>query len=376
MTPRSAWLAVTAMFVLNGGLFGVWASRVPAVVEIHGLSHADLGILLLFIAGGAVLSFPFAGRAVDRFGAASVTRAVALVYPLSLITVALMPGFATLAAALFVFGMLYGAMDVAMNGWGAEVERHFARQMMSSFHAMYSLGAGIGALSGYLAVRMDASLTLHFAVMAVLLTGVCLFLARLPWDSPRTTVEDAPVFAFPTGILAVVGFVALCASLGEGAMADWSAVYLRDVAFATEGQAALGYAVFSVAMVAMRLLGDRLATRFGPTGAARIGGVLALIGTLTVVAIPSVTGVLTGFAFMGLGYAVIMPLAFSRAANDPNVPQGQAIASVATLGYGGMLLGPPIIGFLSGLVTLRLSFLLLAALAALIVVFAKAMQRP
>lgn len=376
MTPRSAWLAVTAMFVLNGGLFGVWASRVPAVVEIHALSHADLGILLLFIAGGAVLSFPFAGRAVDRFGAVSVTRAVALIYPLSLIAVAVMPGFSTLAAALFVFGILYGAMDVAMNGWGAEVERHFHRQMMSSFHAMYSLGAGIGALSGYLAVRMNASLLVHFTVMAILLTALCVFLARLPWVSPRTVTENAPVFAFPTGILAVVGFVAFCASLGEGAMADWSAVYLRDVATATEGQAALGYAVFSVAMVAMRLLGDRLSARFGPAGATRIGGVFALIGALIVVLLPSVPGVLTGFVFMGLGYAVIMPLAFSRAANDPRVPQGQAIASVATLGYGGMLLGPPIIGFLSAVVTLRLSFLLLACLAALIVVFAKAMTRP
>ena len=158
-------------------------------------------------------------------------------------------------------------------------------------------------------------------------------------------------------------------------MADWSAVYLRDVAFAGEGQAALGYAVFSVAMVTMRLLGDRLAARFGPAGAARIGGVLAFLGTATVVAVPTVPGVLAGFALMGLGYAVIMPLAFSRAANDPHVPQGRAIASVATLGYGGMLLGPPIIGFLSALVTLRLSFLLLAGLAALIVILARAMNR-
>ena len=172
----------------------------------------------------------------------------------------------------------------------------------------------------------------------------------------------------------LVGVVAFCSSLGEGAMADWSAVYLRDIVQTSQGTAALGYAAFSTAMVVVRLMGDQIAMRLGVVTAARAGGSVAFFGILLAISLPSTVTVLTGFAMLGIGYAVIMPLAFSRAANDPHVPPGQAISSVATLGYGGMLLGPPIIGFLAGISTLQWAFGLLAVLAALIVAIAPALK--
>ncbi len=375
MSLRTAWLAVAAMFFLNGALFGIWASRIPAVAEAYDLSHAQLGFLLLFLAGGAVCAFPLAGKAIDRYGAAPTTRVIALLYPLSLIVLPLAPGFVALAGALFLFGAAHGAKDVAMNGWGAEVERRFDRPVMSTFHAMWSLGAGLGALSGVLATWAGLGFGLHFLLASVAVTLPCLWLARIPWESGRSDTTDAPLFALPSGVLLLVGVMAFCAALGEGAMADWSAVYLRDVAGVTESRAALGYAVFSVAMVVVRLAGDQIIRRLGPVMAARIGGVFAVAGSLTVVLAPALATALPGFALMGVGYAVIMPLAFSRAANDPNIPPGQALASVATLGYGGMLLGPPVIGALAGLVSLRLSFLLLVALSCLIVVLAGSLRR-
>ena len=374
MTIRSQRIAIAAMFILNGALFGIWASRVPAVVEQFSLSHAQLGVLLLAMAAGAVCSFPFAGKSVDRLGAAKITRHVALAYPITLVILPLAPNSTVLGASLFIFGAAHGAMDVAMNSWGAEVERRFEHRMMSSFHAMFSFGAGIGALSGYIAVQAGAGILAHFLVSSALTSAVTIFLASIPWVSDTTMRKDGSVFAFPSGPLLLVGMVAFCSSLGEGAMADWSAVYLRDIVLAEEGTAALGYAAFSISMVVIRLLGDRITTRLGPVSAARLGGCIAAAGILLAILVPSVATALAGFAMLGIGYAVIMPLAFSRAANDPNVPPGRAISSVATLGYGGMLLGPPIIGFLAGVTNLQMAFGLLAVLAGLIVSIAPSLR--
>ncbi|MEQ8368426.1 MAG: MFS transporter [Roseicyclus sp.] len=374
MTLRTPWAAIAAVFILNGALFGIWASRVPAVAEAYGLTHTRLGFLLLALAAGAVCSFPIAGKAIDRFGAVTVTRLIALAYPVTLILLPLSPNALTLGAALFLFGAAHGAMDVAMNGWGAEVERRSGRRMMSSFHAMFSFGAGMGALSGYLAVQVDMGLLAHFAIASLVICAVTLPFATIPWVSGTTQSRNTSVFAFPSGTLLLVGIVAFCSSLGEGAMADWSAVYLRDVVLAQESTAALGYAAFSIAMVVIRLLGDTIATRLGAVQTARLGGGISFVGVTLAILVPSAPAVLAGFAMLGMGYAVIMPLAFGRAANDPDIPPGQAISSVATIGYGGMLLGPPIIGFVAGGTSLQVAFGVLAVLAGLIVFFASALK--
>lgn len=374
MTLRTPWAAIAAVFILNGALFGIWASRVPAVAETYGLTHTRLGFLLLALAAGAVCSFPIAGKAIDRFGAVTVTRLIALAYPVTLILLPLSPNALTLGAALFLFGAAHGAMDVAMNGWGAEVERRSGRRMMSSFHAMFSFGAGMGALSGYLAVQVDMGLLAHFAIASLVICAVTLPFATIPWVSGTTQSRNTSVFAFPSGTLLLVGIVAFCSSLGEGAMADWSAVYLRDVVLAQESTAALGYAAFSIAMVVIRLMGDTIATRLGAVQTARLGGGISFVGVTLAILVPSAPAVLAGFAMLGMGYAVIMPLAFGRAANDPDIPPGQAISSVATIGYGGMLLGPPIIGFVAGGTSLQVAFGVLAVLAGLIVVFASALK--
>lgn len=374
MTLRTPWAAIAAVFILNGALFGIWASRVPAVAETYGLTHTRLGFLLLALAAGAVCSFPIAGKAIDRFGAVTVTRLIALAYPVTLILLPLSPNALMLGAALFLFGAAHGAMDVAMNGWGAEVERRSGRRMMSSFHAMFSFGAGMGALSGYLAVQVDMGLLAHFAIASLVICAVTLPFATIPWVSGTTQSRNTSVFAFPSGTLLLVGIVAFCSSLGEGAMADWSAVYLRDVVLAQESTAALGYAAFSIAMVVIRLLGDTIATRLGAVQTARLGGGISFVGVTLAILVPSAPAVLAGFAMLGMGYAVIMPLAFGRAANDPDIPPGQAISSVATIGYGGMLLGPPIIGFVAGGTSLQVAFGVLAVLAGLIVFFASALK--
>ena len=362
MSTARATRAVIALFVLNGLLYGIWASRIPAVAEAFGLGKAQLGLLLLVIGGGAIASFPLAGSLSDRHGAAKVALWLGALNMAGLAGAAIAPNVLVLALALAAFGAGHGGMDVAMNAFGAEVERARARPVMPMFHATWSMGAGLGAASGAAAAALGAGYGWQFVVVGGIGTALALRLARVPWPS-RSGGGPGPVFAFPKGALVWVGVVALGASLGEGALADWSALFLIEVAGAGEARAALGYAAFSVVMVAMRLSGGWIIARLGPVAAARLSALCAACGVTLAVAVATVPAALAGFALMGMGYALIMPLAFSRAANDPAVPQGRAIASVATLGYGGLLLGPVVIGMLAAGIGLRWAIGALALLA-------------
>ena len=372
----AGWWAVVAAFALNGLLFGAWASRIPAFKEGFGLSPGALGLLLLAMAGGAIIAFPFAGALSERRGVDALTVACAWAYAPALVLLALAPNPLALGAALFVFGALHGAMDVAMNGWGARVEARMDRPVMSVFHAMFSLGAGIGAASGYVAVRTGLGPTGHFCAVA-LVGGILalLTMVRAPSLAEASgTGVAGPVVALPSGALVLAGTIAFAVSMGEGAMADWSAVFLRVVAGAGEAQAALGYAAFSAAMVLTRLSGGLIVQRLGPVGTMRASGAIAFAGLALAAGIGAFLPTLLGFAMAGIGYAVVMPLVFSRAANDGTMRPGPAIAGVATLGYGGMLLGPPVMGFVAQVAGLRVAFGMLALLALVAVILAPGLR--
>ena len=353
-------------------LFGTWASRVPAFKETLNLDPALLGLLLLALAGGAIVSFPFAGALSEKLGAKRLTILCAAGHAPALVLLALAPTPVWLGLVLFIFGAFHGAMDVAMNGWGAQVETRLKRSTMSIFHAMFSLGAGLGAASGFFAARIGFDPTTQFTIVAVAgsLVAFAVMLASPEEKPSNQSGQESQFFALPTGPLLLVGLIAFSISMGEGAMADWSAVFLVTVVQANEANAALGYAVFSAMMVATRLAGGLIVERFGPVSVTRGSAATAFVGLMLAV-FGNATGlVLIGFALMGIGYAVVMPLVFSRAASDPQMAPGPAIASVAILGYGGMLLGPPIIGFVAQFSGMRLSFLVLAGLALLAVVLA------
>lgn len=363
------WQAVAGAFAFNGALFGSWASRVPAFKGQFSLDAAELGMLLLALAAGAIVSFPLAGLLSDRLGPGRVTWVTALLYGPALALLGFAPWISVLATGLFLFGALHGAMDVGMDGWGSKVENKLGRPVMSGFHALFSLGAGTGAGLGVLAAYADLGPPVHLSVVAIVLavpTLMLLFRARAQKVEMQPLHESAitqPLFALPRGALLLVGLIAFGVSIGEGAMADWSAVFLRESAHASEAAAALGYAVFSATMVATRLAGDAIVARFGSVNVVRASGTIAAFGIVTVVASTTVPMALIGFALVGIGYAVVMPLVFSRAARDPHTPPGTAIAAVATLGYGGMLLGPVAVGFVAHVTTLSISLSLLAVLS-------------
>ena len=364
--PRPAWLAIAAVFLVNGVTLASWISRIPTLTGRLGLGPGQVGLALMALAAGALAAFPFTGRLVDRRSSAATAMLFATVMLLALPLVGAAPAQLPLVVALFVFGAGNGGMDVSMNAQGVQVERFAGRSIINSLHGCYSLGAFAGAAIGAGAAQLNVPPLVHFLGVS----GVGL--AAL-WRVRRWLIPDrmdprkgasGPAVAFPPRSLWLLGALALCTSVGEGAMADWSGLYLREVLGTSGGVAALGFAVFSVAMLAGRFSGDALVRRFGAPRLVRTGGGLAAVGLGIALLLNQPAVMLLGFAAVGLGLSVVYPLVFSAAGSHPTVPAGRAVASVATVGYGGFLTGPPVLGWLAELTSLRAMLGLIVLLAA------------
>jgi len=371
-TTRNRFLAVASMFALNGAVFGIWASRIPAISSSHNLSPASFGVLLFLAAAAAITAFSVFGRAADYYGASVITKRASLFNSIILVLIAFAPSVWALSVALVLFGIIHGGMDVSMNAWAAEVERTNKRPIMSSFHAMWSLGAGIGAGSGFMLATYSVSVPIHFTISSIVVLVFTLIIISIPYQTIQNIQhKNRSIYILPKGPLLVVTIVAFCASLSEGAVADWSAIFLVNVSSASDGNAALGYTVFSFCMLIMRLAGDKIVLKFGPSRTARYSALVAMTGSVILAIFETFIPILIGFGLIGLGIAVVIPLAFSRAANDKSMSQGAAIASVATLGYGGMLIGPLLIGFIAEATSIKTSFLIFPILAFLIFILSK-----
>ena len=352
--PRSARVAVGIIFALNGALFANWVSRIPAVKSRLALDDAELGVALLGLAIGALMAFPIAGWSVSRFGARRVMVTSILLMCAALPVAALASSLPLLALALVFLGAGNGATDVAMNAQAVEVEKAYGRPILSNFHAMWSLGALLGAGMGGLLASANLTPPSHFLLVAVTFAvAVALVRPNLLQTAPPAAV--GPIFSLPPRALLGVGLMVFGAALGEGAIADWSAVYLRDELGTGEAFAAVGYASFAVAMLVARLLGDTLTTRWGAVTVAAQGGLVAALGLSFGLLVAAPWAVLVGFACVGWGLASAFPLAFGAAGNMPGMNPGVALAAVATMGYFGFLVGPPFIGFVAHATSLQLA---------------------
>lgn len=374
---RARFAAGYKFFVL-GSLIGAWASRVPDIKANLGLSEGGLGLLLLCMATGATIALPISGAFTERFGAARTAKLFSFLLLVFFILLPLVPTFTLMLPYVFVFGLTIGMLDVSMNGWGAEVEERLAKPIMSSFHGLYSLGAGVGAAAGAFALEMELSLFVHFALWGVLNLLPAIFAILTPWVRLEVDEDQAghALFALPKGALLFVGLMALAAALAEGANTDWGALYQIKELGIDPANAATSFSVFSIAMLITRMMGDRIVERYGAVQAARVSGVLACVGTLLFVWGPNLWMIWFAIAVMGVGYALIFPLAISRAASQPGMSRGVAIASVATLGYGAFLMGPPLLGFLAEFVSLRFVFLVVASTSLVILLFARHFEKP
>ncbi|MEU2624548.1 MFS transporter [Streptomyces sp. NPDC007157] len=367
---RRARYAVAAVFTVHGAVTGSFATRVPWIQDHAGLSAGQLGFALAFTAFGASCSMPLAGRISHRFGSRTALRGLIAMWTLSLVLPSLAPNLYTLCLAMFAYGASAGMADVAMNALGVEVERLLQKSIMSGLHGMWSAGALIGSAAGTLAAHLGSDARLHFALAAATLTVLGVLAAGWVLDvQPAEDEEPPPRFALPPRSALLIGAVGFCAVFAEGASLDWSAVFLRDRMDSSAGLAAATTTGFMLTMAIARISGDAVVNRFGTVRTVRAGGVLAALGGLLIVLAGHPAVAMTGFALMGLGIAVVVPLCFAAAGHAGPNPS-QAIAGVATITYTSGLIAPSLIGGVAQATSLVVSFGVVTALTCGLVAFA------
>jgi predicted MFS family arabinose efflux permease len=371
VSPR---LATFLVFAVNGAMIGTWVAHIPWLQDQLGISKATLGLCLLCMAAGALVSMPLTGHILDRVPTASVVRVTALAFCLMLPLPLLATSPYTLAAILFVFGASNGAMDVAMNAHGVAIQESLGRPIMSSLHGGWSVGgfaaAGLAALTA--AAGLDPR-------VESLIVGVGLFLLSF-WIVRRlgasfTHASEGRVLSLPTRPVILIGGLCFLVMLAEGAIGDWSGIYLRHSTGASPASAALAFTGFSLGMAVARLGGDFVNEWIGPSRLLRAGTALVAIALAAVLLVGQTLPAVVGFVLCGLGIANAVPLLFS-AAGRVN-PPGPSLAAAFTLGYTGFIVGPPVIGVLSDQAGLpRTLALLVVALAAVTVLGGRALGEP
>jgi MFS family permease len=359
--------------MIHAAAFGSWGTRIPAIKHHVGAGNGQLGLAFSGLAVGLVIGTRIAGGVVDRYGSRPAIRVATLALCAVLIGPALADDLAVLTVTLFVLGAVGGFLDVAMNAHTVVVERGYGRPIMSSVHGLWSVGLLIGALTGAGAAGLGLDTRLHFGIVgAALLAPAFLALGGLlpaGADAVSADAELAAEFARPPLLLPAVlllGVVAFSSFVGEGAAADWSAVYLRDSLHASAGVAATAFAAFSFTMAAGRFASDRLQARIGPVALVRAGSLVAAIGLGLGLMIHTPAAGIVGFALLGAGFAPVVPITFSAAGNTGLGPTGVILGRVVTMGYLGSIVGPIMIGGVAHAIGLRAGLFLLVVLAVVI----------
>lgn len=328
-------------------MFATWGVQIPTVKTVYGLGVGAIGGLVLAAGVGSVLGLTQAGWLIARHGARRVAWWGALLSAVALVLLLHMPHPVLLWGLLGLFGLATGLLDVAMNADASELERHAGRPLMSAFHGMFSLGGMVGAGVGGLLFTAGVAPNLQLlavAVFSMLLVG---WSVRQMAPAPVAAEDAHGRFVLPRGRLALLGLLAALGFVVEGAIYDWSVLFLASERGAPQQQAALAYASFSAAMAATRFVGDRLRARWSAVGLLRASACLAAVALALVLLSPNVPLALAGFALVGVGLANVVPVLFSAAAQVPGVAPAHGISAVASVGYCGFMVGPSIIGFVA-----------------------------
>ena len=369
---RAARISVIGAFGLHALAMGTLGPRIPALQEQTGAATGELGIALSGLAVGLFVGTRLAGPADRAFGERRVLRAGMPLLAAGLIAPAFAGNLVTLTAGLVLLGLASGLLDVAMNAAAVRVERGIGRPIMGSFHGVWSAGVLVSGLVAAGAAAVGAGPDVHFTAMAAALVAVSLVALR-GLLAPEPMPEDAHRGGIAAGLrstpIVLLGAIAFCALVAEGAAADWTAVFLRDALEARESTAALGVAGFALGMTAGRFVADRVVARFGPVLVVRAGGLLAAASLATALLAPNPATAFPGFVLLGVALAAIVPVVFSAAGNVRNAPPG-ALGWVVTFGYLGAIVGPALIGLATHAVSLRAALLVPVAAGLVIALLA------
>ncbi|MFT6826871.1 MAG: MFS family permease [Roseivirga sp.] len=358
--------AVGMVFMALAVIFGAWVTRLPEIKERLNLDEGQLGLALFFMPLGATVLLPFYSKIIQRIGERRSTLLGILSFLVAIILPIAARTYVELIIGLFVVGLSMGMTDVAMNAVAVEVENQKKRIIMSTCHGFFSIGGMIGAATASIFIALGANALVHIGLWSVVLAIMVLVVAKDLLNSDEQHAE-AHVFRFPPKSILGLALIGFCIMLSEGAITDWSTIYLKDNLDAPATLSGLGFAGFAGLMALGRFFGDNLIQKYGNRLLVLIGCVLSIAGLL-ILQIDHYGFAIAGLSVAGLGFSVIVPILFSSAAKQPGVKASVGIASVASSGYIGLLMGPVIIGFVADRWGLKNGFLFLAILTAIALV--------
>lgn len=350
-------LAVSLFYFGQGLCFASWASRIPDLKSALQLSDAQLGSILLALPLGQLLTMPVSGRLTTVFGSKRMLTIGAPLYALALTNLALANTGWQLALMLFMFGITGNLCNIALNTQGVAGESYYGKPIMTSFHGAWSVGGFSGALVGLLMTSLHASPYLHFCMIAVLAFLHIGINYRYLLEAKKPVQQEKPkLFTRPQGVLIQLGIIGFCSMATEGAMFDWSGVYFKEIVKAPHALVILGYTSFMIMMATGRFLGDKVIAAYGRKRLLQVSGVVISSGMLLSVVFPYLIPATIGFMMVGVGVSGIVPMVYSIAGNNTKVAPGIALAMVSGVSYFGFLMGPPLIGYISALSSLRYSY--------------------
>lgn len=356
-------LAVKIFFFLNGFVHANYFSRLPRIQEQFAIDNGVVGLVLLSSSVGALLAMPFTGWLIIRNGSRRVTIFGTFFYCSTIPFIPWMPTLWALVILFFILGVSSGMLDVAMNSQAVMVEKQLKKPIMTSFHALFSIGMAIGAVGGASFTKLGAGLFVHFAlVTAISLVAAFLASYYLIHDKPDVKTTEEPAFRLPNVAMVSIGVIAFCSMLGEGAMADWSTNYMENIAKADQALAPIGLSAFALAMTIGRVFGDGARVKFGDRSLMVACGLVATMGLSIAIIFTHPLLVIAGLFIVGIGLSAVVPISYSIAGHTNDLPPGVGLAMVTTVGYSGFLFGPPIIGLIAQWQNLRVALGLVAIL--------------
>jgi MFS family permease len=362
MPYRVNRVAVGAIFFLYGLCFSSWASRIPSIQQSIGLSDAHLGLVLIALPVGSMISLPLSGFLTAKAGSRKIVIIATILYSLSLVTLGLAASVYHLVAGLFVFGLSGNLLNISINTQAVGVEALYKRSIMASFHGLWSLAGFVGAAVGTFMMGRGVFPYQHFILITIIAVSILLLSNRNLLREDTKPEANQPIFARPDKSLINLGVIAFCSMICEGAMFDWSGVYFKKVVVADEAWLGAGYTAFMSMMAFGRFFADWATVRFGLKRILQISGMLTATGLLVAVLFPNIVTAITGFLLVGAGVSSVVPLVYSAAGRSKVLSPGVALATVSTIGFLGFLCGPPLIGLVAGATSLRVSFSIIAVM--------------
>ena len=347
-----------AMFYFSMGLcFATWASRIPTIKTALHLGEGALGTILFALPVGQLTMMFFSGKLVTRFGSNRILPFSILMYAFSLTNLGLAQNAWQLGLGLFVFGIFANLTNISVNTQGVYTEGLFKRTIMSSFHGMWSLAGFTGALIGIGMLALELNTYSHFLIVATIMFFLVAFNFKFLIKAKQSVFhQKKKIFRKPDRSLTLLGIIGFCSMASEGVMFDWSGVYFKEIIKVPGALAVLGYTSFMIMMASGRFLGDGLINKFGRIRVMQISGIMISSGLFTAVFFPFLIPSTIAFMFVGLGVSTIVPTLYSIAGKHPTIPTGEALAAVSGVSFLGFLMGPPVIGYIAELSSLRFSF--------------------